>query len=1302
MKAPLEMTLSIQELQDKITNSLKEPFSFEKETLELPSFKRAFEEGNFRRIVIEKPSENPLSCSGKLYLQNCDTSFEVKLQFLAFKEKLLGFNLTVVIVPISQLSLFNKEISFLEDSEIPLPTTLELNYQSNKELQLTQGFRFPLWDLEIHGLFPLDNTSEVVIGAKGKLSIDQLEKKLPFFREEFISAMPDALQTAQCTGFQLFVHPKKITLGTIEFSFDNCTPLHTGISFFDLKVQVVFNRTTGKILGGALHSLLSLGTENPVEILCSGQMQKDIFSFEGHLQKELTLDKLPFFKDLPFTQFTINRLDFSLEHSKSGSDVACEMTSVTDWALFDGLKLTNLHLFARLYSNGQKYGEIEGTLALGSKEPPIFLFVGGSYESGNWVFSGSSTRIPMDDFCSFTENTFQISPPSFLEELSLEQLKVEITYDGKQKKLISSKFSLRTQFSVGETEIQVSLDIQTTPSTKCKGQILAKNATLVNLVKIFGIENMELPFDLKIESMTLEYDFGTKTLTLQVASETASVKLTRTKDSTLLAIQPKSIKLSEFPLIGTLPPEIAIELSEIAIVYAKGFSVPTTIEGIRVEKNGLDLKTKLKLGNILVDLPKEKKEAKATTSTENKGSVNWISIKKTMGFLHFEKIGLELSGENINICFDVWAGGNGLQLSVLDLKVAFSLTTYKPTLSFNGIAVAYSQGPVTISGGLEGSMDNLSGQLILKTPTFCISALGAYAVQNNQPSLFVFAHLDYPIGGDPSCFIEGLSAGFGYNRELIIPPIEKVAEFPLIQIALGKIPKGGPGAILNHLTTSGAIAPKIGENWLAFGVKLSTYKLIETNALLVLKFGKRFSIDLLGFSSAKLPDRNKPFVVAELQFKGTCIPDEGFVGVQGALTPNSYIFHKNCHLNGGFAYYMWFQGPHAGDFVITLGGYGTKFRPPSHYPKVAPLTLNWTIDSNTSVKGSFYFAQTSKALMAGGNLQAVWQSGWIKAWFGFQADFLMYYDPFQFHLWVHVWLGASIEMRTFLGTVTLSFQLGVDLEIWGPDLCGRVFVDLGICSFSIYFGNDTRKIEALDWNKFSAKYVTKKANTTIFDFNITNGLVKEVKGEKGTLLIVNGEQFEGVILTSIPIKEMKVADLDDKHETNFTVGPSGFENGKFSSHFSVESRKNQLSLFEFKKEKRNVPKSLWQFQNLKESSPQGNPTEDQVIKNTAVGFRFSPKRKAPSKSVSVGDLASLLLSDQKPHEIQGWEKPKPSPRDPNVPSFTDMDREDVKQNRNALLASLSRCFPSLPSNVAVKEYSHSLFANPIARQVGKK
>jgi hypothetical protein len=169
------------------------------------------------------------------------------------------------------------------------------------------------------------------------------------------------------------------------------------------------------------------------------------------------------------------------------------------------------------------------------------------------------------------------------------------------------------------------------------------------------------------------------------------------------------------------------------------------------------------------------------------------------------------------------------------------------------------------------------------------------------------------------------------------------------------------------------------------------------------------------------------------------------MSVTADLTPNSFLVVKDCKLTGGFAAKFWFgANPHAGDFVITLGGYNPAFKAPSHYPVVPRLGLSWPILEGAvtlSIKGGTYFALTPAGIMAGAAMQALFAAGPLRAWFNASADFLIAWQPFYFRAEVDISVGVALTLEIAGVKATLSAELGAGLSLWGPEFAGLARVN---------------------------------------------------------------------------------------------------------------------------------------------------------------------------------------------------------------------------------------------------------------------
>jgi hypothetical protein len=291
----------------------------------------------------------------------------------------------------------------------------------------------------------------------------------------------------------------------------------------------------------------------------------------------------------------------------------------------------------------------------------------------------------------------------------------------------------------------------------------------------------------------------------------------------------------------------------------------------------------------------------------------------------------------------------------------------------------------------------------------------------------------------------------------------------------------GPTQLLSVLSGQAGqpawVTPALGEMWLAAGIQFQSFKLINGRALLVAKLGARFELTLLGLATLQIPqeegggDTATPYAYAELALEAVLAPDDGVFSVIAQLTPESYLLSRACHLTGGFAFCLWFgANPHAGDFVLTIGGYHPAFDPPPHYPKVPAVGVRWTVDDELTVAGTAYFAITPAAAMAGAGIQVNFQSGALRAWLTAHADILVRWNPFYVTAGIGLSVGVSYRLDLGFTTVDLGVEIGAQLDLWGPPTGGTVHVDWHIISFTIGFGEGPKPPDSLvlDWGQFQA------------------------------------------------------------------------------------------------------------------------------------------------------------------------------------------------------------------------------------------
>jgi len=792
-----------------------------------------------------------------------------------------------------------------------------------------------------------------------------------------------------------------------------------------------------------------------------------------------------------------------------------------------------------------------------------------------------------------------------------------------------------------------------------------------DIANALGWDSMpELPegLDLALTEATITYDFkDTLVFTAKSANYgeivfAALKKKDSTKRSYVFSVDiPLDIKFTDLPVVGdslkliaeSLQQDAAMGVKELAIVVASEAFTDKEVQDLnaltepvgakplmpKTLTEGVTLAAKLDLNGpheIVLPLkraPKQAEELPAATAAANyQADAKWLNLQKTLGPVHFDKVGVQYQGATLRFLLNAALSVAGLKLSVDGLSVGSSLKEFKPEPDIRGLGIEYKAGDLEIGGAfLKTGPDNYDGAAVIKNKQFAISALGSYAKLEGQPSLFIYAFLDYPLGGPSFFFITGLAAGFGYNRRLIAPSIEKVAEFPLITQAIrGR--QDAPKNVMEALTQlKDYVPPNIGSIFLAVGVKFNSFKLVDSFALLTMEFGNDVVINLLGISTAIVPKPEKganvtPLAQVQIAWKATFNPNDGCLGIDARLTPNSYILSKDCRLSGGYAFYSWFSGLHAGDFVQTLGGYHPEFTVPEYYPKVPRLAFDWRVSNSLTIQGNAYYALTGSALMAGGYLEVLFQQGELRAWLKVGANFLIAWKPYHYDAQLSVNVGASytFDIDLLFGHIrtTISVDVGARLHLWGPDFSGTATIDLSVISFTIGFGAGASQapqpIEK--WTTFEESFLPK---SDVCSISVKDGLIRKTQVSGKEYWIINPKDFSLTIDSAVPFKSAPPAvagqkDLTDGANLKFGVGPMDIPAANFSSTFTVNVKKGSdlvNSDFNYSLVTKRVPAGLW-----------GESVNPKLEKPGFVERVPSGVEIVPGAEVKPGDTATIDLA----------------------------------------------------------------------------
>lgn len=735
------------------------------------------------------------------------------------------------------------------------------------------------------------------------------------------------------------------------------------------------------------------------------------------------------------------------------------------------------------------------------------------------------------------------------------------------------------------------------------------------------------------------------------------------------------LDLSKLPLVGKMLPEnasvrmtfqplltnqdfLSTDLDKIrTLVPAGGFQLPKEAK----ERLGFNMQLMVSQQLFDLSLPIGANDVKnqpstatipATTSTSasntsaappaTTSNIKWFTIQKQLGPINFGRVGVQYEQSQLYFLLDASLSLAGLTISLDGLFVSSTLKPIQPKFGLHGLGIDYKKGPLEIGGAFlrqtftdksGNTYDTYDGTAIIRTKKFALAALGSYAYYQGHPSLFIYAFLDIPLGGPAFFFVTGLAAGFGYNRRVVVPGINGIASFPLVAEAVSGVPgnKNDLNAEIQKLHD--VIPPAIGEYFFAVGIKFNSFKIIDSFALLMVSFGLEFEIDVLGLSTLVIPTPDagsavEPLAEVQLALQAVFNPDKGYLKVQAALTSASFILSRNCHLTGGFAFYIWFkdnpeEGASAGDFVLTIGGYHPLYKPPTYYPRVAPLGFNWQVIPELAIKGDLYFALVPSAVMAGGHLSATFISGGLKAWFVMGVDFIISWKPYFYDATLYIGFGVSYTFKLF-GTHTISLELGADLHIWGPEFSGTAKIHIWIFTVGINFGaGNKQEPPELSWDEFRKGFlpdVQKWASVTV-----AQGLVNQLKIGKEDWYIINPKEFVMEISSAIPITTSNHALADSN--TNIHIGSMGIIDNVTSNHNIIIKfgNKDVTADFTFTPIQKNAPGALWGKKLDRKALPD---KEAQLIKDVCMGFAVKGKApQASSETLSV-DSEKLLNEDE--------------------------------------------------------------------------
>lgn len=547
----------------------------------------------------------------------------------------------------------------------------------------------------------------------------------------------------------------------------------------------------------------------------------------------------------------------------------------------------------------------------------------------------------------------------------------------------------------------------------------------------------------------------------------------------------------------------------------------------------------------------------------------WLVIQKGFGPIYIEQVGFGVTVrqdqlERISLLLDGRVSLFGLTAAVDDLQLTFVIASnaslFDPSrwaIDLGGLAISADMGGITLAGGLRkfGSGDNVEyvGMLLARFAVYGLSVYGGYgsAVVDGQrfSAFFAFGAINGPIGGPPAFFLTGIGGGLGINRDLIFPTdMSRFGEFPFLKaLDPGAQPSDDPMAELARLRDIFPMAR--GQFWFAAGISFTCFALVDGIAVIAVKIGDGFELALLGLARLALPRPQFPLVSIELGLLARFSTKEGVLWIQAQLTDNSWLLHESVRLTGGFAFVTWFKGPNSGQFVLTMGGFHPNFHRDG-YPNVPRLGFRWSVSDAIVIKGENYFALTSEAVMAGGELKASARFGpaWAEVVFG--ANGIVYFDPFRFEVEVYARISAGVTIDVWIGEITISISIGARIMVAGPKFHGRATFDIGPISLTVSFGdaNQSQKIY-LSWEQFVRKYLEEASPGVARVLTAIPGKGALPPGTRAGGTTETGtadgsaakpfevlSEFEITVTTTVPTERVRIAGVETNHPPSSVLG----------------------------------------------------------------------------------------------------------------------------------------------------------------------
>ena len=248
-------------------------------------------------------------------------------------------------------------------------------------------------------------------------------------------------------------------------------------------------------------------------------------------------------------------------------------------------------------------------------------------------------------------------------------------------------------------------------------------------------------------------------------------------------------------------------------------------------------------------------------------------------------------------------------------------------------------------------------------------------------------------------------------------------------------------------TLAAAFPAKQGSYLLGLLVRIGwfTPPLVLLDLALILQFGARTRLLVLGRISALLPSPDNDLVRLILDSMGVIDFDQGTVSIDAVLV-DSRLAHKFA-LTGAMALRArWSSGPGSG-FVLAVGGLNSHFAPPEGLPVLQRVGIALSSGDNPRLTCDAYFAITSNTVQFGAHAHL------YAAAYGFSVEGDIGYDVLIQIAPLHFVADFNAKVQLKHGSSNL-FMVSVDGELEGPRplrVSGKASFSIFWCDFTVRF-----------------------------------------------------------------------------------------------------------------------------------------------------------------------------------------------------------------------------------------------------------